>query len=146
VQYRAIIEKEKIGRPAWNVSFPDCPGCLTFGRSEANALDAAHGALEGWLETMLATGQVPPAPKAKRGHAVTVNPVLSAVVQIRQRRAELGLTQAQAARLAKVSQQQIARLENPDANPTLATLDKVASALGMRVELSLTTFSEPDGS
>jgi predicted RNase H-like HicB family nuclease len=29
MQYRAVIEKE--GR-AFNVSFPDCPGCLTFGK------------------------------------------------------------------------------------------------------------------
>jgi len=38
---------------------------------------------------------------------------LSAVVLIRQRRAELGLSQAEVAKRADVSQQQIARLENP---------------------------------
>jgi predicted RNase H-like HicB family nuclease/DNA-binding XRE family transcriptional regulator len=136
MQYRAIIEKEN--SRAWNVSFPDCPGCLTCGTTEAKAIEAAHEALEGWLETYLVTGQVPPVPRAKRGHAVTVNPVLSVVVQIRQRRAELGITQAQAAKRAGMSQQQIARLEDPDRNPTLATLDKVATALGMRIELSMT--------
>jgi predicted RNase H-like HicB family nuclease/DNA-binding XRE family transcriptional regulator len=135
MQYRATVDRE--GKN-WNVSFADCPGCFTFGKSEASAVRAAHGALEGWLEAALLTGIVPPVPKAKRGHVVTVNPRLSAVVQIRQRRAALGLTQAQTARRASVTQQQIAKLENPDGNPTLATLDKVARALGMRVELSLT--------
>ena len=136
MQYRAVIARES--SKAWNVSFPDCPGCFTFGKSEASALKAAHEALEGWLEACLVSGVVPPVAKAKRGYVITVNPRLSAVVQIRQRRAELGLTQAQAARSAGVSQQQIAKLENPDGNPTLATLDKVATALGMRVELSMT--------
>ena len=135
MQYRALIEKE--GR-AFNVSFPDCPGCLTFGKSEADAIAQAHEALTGWLEASLTSGVVPPAPKAKRGHAIAVNPHLAAVVLIRQRRAELGLSQAEVARRAGVSQQQIARLENPDGNPTLAMLAKVAEALGCRIELSLT--------
>ncbi|HKY34971.1 MAG TPA: type II toxin-antitoxin system HicB family antitoxin [Polyangiaceae bacterium] len=63
MQYRATIEKE--GR-AYNVSFPDCPGCLTFGKSEEKALDAAHDALQGWLEACLVSGVNPPVPKAKR--------------------------------------------------------------------------------
>jgi len=37
-----------------------------------------------------------------------------------------------------VSQQQIAKLEDPDGNPTVATLEKIAAALGLRLEL---TFS-----
>ena len=135
MQYRATIEKE--GR-AYNVSFPDCPGCLTFGKSEEKALDAAHEALQGWLEACLVSGIVPPVPRAKRGRLVTVSPHLSAVVLIRQRRAELGLSQAQVAKRAGVSQQQIARLENPDGNPTLTMLAKVAGALRCRVELNLT--------
>ncbi|HKY34577.1 MAG TPA: helix-turn-helix transcriptional regulator [Polyangiaceae bacterium] len=57
---------------------------------------------------------------------------------IRQRRAELRLSQAQVAKRAGVSQQQIAHLESPDGNPTLAMLAKVARALGCRVELNLT--------
>ncbi len=135
MQYRATIVKE--GR-AWNVSFADCPGCLTFGKSEADAAMQASEALEGWLEATLAAGTVPPAPKAKRGVAITVNPHLSAVALIRQRRAELGLSQGAVAKRAGVSQQQIARLEDPDGNPTLETLTKVTAALGCRLELNLT--------
>lgn len=41
----------------------------------------------------------------------------------------------QAARAAGVTQQQIAKLENPDENPTMATIKKVATALGAQVEL-----------
>ena len=70
MQYLAVVEKES--SRAWNVSFPDCPGCLTCGTTEAKAIEAAHEALEGWLETYLVTGQVPPARRAKRGHAIAV--------------------------------------------------------------------------
>jgi len=48
------------------------------------------------------------------------------------------MTQAQAAKLVGVSQQQVAKLEDPDGNPTLAALEKVAAALGLRLEVTLT--------
>ena len=134
MQYRATIERESARGP-YNVSFADCPGCLTFGKTAAAALENAHEALEGWLEAHLISGTVPPAPKAKRGTPIDVRWRLAIVVQLRQRRAELGLTQAQLAKRAKLTQQQIAKLENPDENPTLATLEKVTAALGARFEL-----------
>ena len=65
-----------------------------------------------------------------------VAPLLSAVLQIRWRREELELTQGQLAKRAGVSQQQIAKLEDPDGNPTIATLEKIAAALGLRLEVS----------
>jgi predicted transcriptional regulator len=58
------------------------------------------------------------------------------VLQTRWRREELELTQGQLAKRAGVSQQQIAKLEDPDGNPTVATLEKIAIALGLRLELS----------
>jgi len=47
MDYRARLTRE--GR-RWLVDFPDCPGCQTFGQSQASALTAAREALEGWLE------------------------------------------------------------------------------------------------
>lgn len=43
------------------------------------------------------------------------------------------LTQADLAAMAGVTQQAIAKLEREDSNPTVATLVKVAAALGFRV-------------
>lgn len=60
---------------------------------------------------------------------------LSAALLIRWRRQELGLSQRQLAQRLRVSQQQIAKLENPDENPTLVTLERAAAGLGMRLEL-----------
>jgi len=69
--------------------------------------------------------------------AVRVRPRLAAVLQIRWARADAGLSQAALAERAGVSQQQIAKIENPDGNPTVATLEKVAAALGLRLDLVL---------
>lgn len=44
--YPALFEKEG---NFYNVSFPDLPGCLTFGESMSEALHMAQDALEGYL-------------------------------------------------------------------------------------------------
>ena len=56
---------------------------------------------------------------------------------IEELRLKEGLTQAQLAKKAKVSQPMIARLERGDQDrvPTLATINKVMSALGHEVDL-----------
>jgi predicted transcriptional regulator len=67
--------------------------------------------------------------------AIRVRPGLSAAVQLRWARQDAKLSQKQLADRAGVSQQQIAKLEDPDENPTLATLEKVFDALGVQVDL-----------
>jgi antitoxin HicB len=119
------------------VDFPDCPGCQTFGDNEEHARQMAVEALEGWLETHLAGGQVPPRPRSPReGVPIAVRPQLAIALQIRWLRDDEGLTQAQLAKRAKVAQQQIARLEDPDANPTISTIESVAAALQTRVQIA----------
>lgn len=138
--YRAAIKRS--GKH-WLISFADCQGCLTYGNSKAEALDNAKEALEGWLEAHLQQGNVPPRPRTRsKGEDVEVDPRLAAVLQIRWRRAELQLTQGQVAKRSGVSQQQIAKLENPDGNPTIATLAKIAEALGLRLEVSFHDAAE----
>ena len=46
-----------------------------------------------------------------------------------------GLTQAQLAKKAKMTQPEIARLENPDANPKIETLLRATVPLGYRLKL-----------
>jgi predicted RNase H-like HicB family nuclease/DNA-binding XRE family transcriptional regulator len=122
----------------WTAAFVDAPGCVTQGRSEAKALAAASEALSGWLEAHLVDGRSPPRPTKSRGaHAVTVDPQLAVAVALRWARIDAGLTQAQLAAKVGVSQQQVAKLERPGANPSIATLRKIASALGARLELEL---------
>ena len=118
--------------------FSDAPGCQTFADSEAELRVAAKEALEGWLEAHLESGQVPPAPKPRvaRGLAIEVDPALSVAIELRRARHAAGLSQSALASLARVSQQQIAKLERPGENPSIETLKKVAAAMGLRPVVS----------
>jgi antitoxin HicB len=121
----------------WLVDFPDCPGCQTFGHSKTEALEMAADALAGWLATVLKHGELPPVPKSRTGQTMVAVPVparLAAVIMIRLRRAELGLTQKQLADRLGVSQQQVAKLEDPDTNSSLASIEKAMRAIGVRLE------------
>jgi DNA-binding XRE family transcriptional regulator/predicted RNase H-like HicB family nuclease len=122
----------------WTADFVDAPGCVTQGTSRAKAIAAAGEALAGWLEAHLIDGRSPPRPAQRRGTVpVPVDPQLAVAVTLRWARLDAGLTQAQLATRAGVSQQQVAKLERPGANPSVATLRKIADALGARLELSL---------
>jgi len=122
--------------------FPDCPGCQTFADSGDDLASAAREALEGWLEAHLADGQIPPRPRAhrnvpagKKRAEVSVRPGLAAALAIRWARHDADLSQTQLGELAGVRQQQIAKLEDPDENPSLETLEKVGRALGLEVAI-----------
>jgi len=136
VHYHVKLERE--GR-SWNAMFVDAPGCATFATSRAKALAAAREAIEGWLEAHLIDGRAPsrPVSSARGTEPIEVDPQLTIAVALRWARQDAGLTQAQLASRIGVSQQQIAKLERPGANPSIATLRKVADALGVRVQFEL---------
>lgn len=146
---RYIAELKQEGKNLL-VSFPDCPGCQTFGPTRERALAMAAEALEGWLEAHLITGDAPPQPKRRRESsgggrewvAVAVPPILAVRLQLRWARLALGLSQAALAERVGVSRQQIALLEHPDTNMTLRTLERVARALDLQVEIRLSGQSE----
>jgi predicted RNase H-like HicB family nuclease/DNA-binding XRE family transcriptional regulator len=124
--------------------FPDCPGCQTFADGGDHLAQAAQEALEGWLEAHLVDGKVPPRPTShsrtpagKKLAGIPVRAGLAAALTIRWARHDAGLTQTELGRLAGVKQQQIAKLEDPDENPTLETIEKVAKALGRGVNVAL---------
>ncbi|HEY2856112.1 MAG TPA: type II toxin-antitoxin system HicB family antitoxin [Gemmatimonadaceae bacterium] len=128
------------------ITFPDCPGCQTFAERRDEIDSVAREALEGWLETHLVTGDLPPLPSARdarRGKSreerrrVTIDPALALRLTLRWARHARGLSQGELAKLTGVSRQQISLLEAPDTNPTLLTLQKVAEALGMDLQISL---------
>lgn len=119
------------------MNFPDCPGCQTFGDSKDQATEMATDALAGWLASMLKHGELPPLPKSREGRSMVAVPVparLAAVIMIRSRRAKLRVTQKQLAERLGVSQQQVAKLEDPDTNSSLGSIEKAMHALGIRLE------------
>lgn len=141
MRYPATITQED---GAFVVLFPNCPGCQTQADTKDEIAPMAQEALEGWLEATMAAGDAPPippkrarVPKGSRLLWVEVPTKLAVKIELRWTRRHARLTQAQLAKRAGVSQQQIAQLEHPDSNPTLDTLEKVARALGAHLELHL---------
>lgn len=132
MHYHAKLERE--GRK-WNAIFVDAPGCATCASSRVKVLAAAKEALEGWLEAHLLDGRAPPkpAPSCRGAERIEFDPQLAVAVALRWARQSAGLTQTQLASRIGVSQQQVAKLERPGANPSIATLRKLADALGVRV-------------
>ncbi len=53
--YFAVFDPAEEG--GYNVSFPDFPGCVTFGRTFEEARTKAHEVLELWLEELAAEKQ-----------------------------------------------------------------------------------------
>lgn len=68
---------------------------------------------------------------------IHVEPQLAVALTLRWARHDAGMTQAQLPTRAGVSQQHVAKLERPGSNPSIATLHKIAEALGARLELDL---------
>jgi len=140
MHYTAVVTKD--GRQTL-AEFPGCPGCQTFADPGQDIGERASEALLGWLEAHLASGQAPPEPKTvrRKGHGrrieVAVPAKLAVKLALRWARKRARLTQAELARRVGMSQPAIARLEHPDYNPTLDLLERVAQALGTRLEVDL---------
>jgi DNA-binding XRE family transcriptional regulator len=69
---------------------------------------------------------------------------MNVVVEIKNRRKDLGLTQGDLAEIAGVSLHTLINLESENGNPTLQVLSKVLSAIGL--ELTITLSKTGDGS
>jgi DNA-binding XRE family transcriptional regulator len=134
-----VVEKDG----AWQATFKDWPGFQVRSQSAAELPSRAQQALETRLTAALRTRKTPPHPsrrihlwKRERLLKVPVSPDVAVPILIRWARAEAGLTQAALAERLGVSQSRIARLEIPGANPSLESLNAVAEALGLRMEIA----------
>jgi DNA-binding XRE family transcriptional regulator/predicted RNase H-like HicB family nuclease len=141
MQYQATVRRE--GKRVL-ADFPDCPGCQTFAEPGQRIEDVAQEALEGWLESSLIDGEVPPKPKHRlrpqRGAwllSVDVSAELWVKLSLRWARTEAGWSQAELARRAGISQQMVAKLENPKYHQRFEALDTVLRALGRRLRVEL---------
>jgi transcriptional regulator with XRE-family HTH domain/predicted RNase H-like HicB family nuclease len=142
MRYPAVVTKEGKNILA---NFPTCPGCQTFAPPGHDIEHEAAEALELWLETQLQERTLPARPprtfKTRKGTVlwVVVDPKLAVKLELRWMRDDLGLTQAELARLAGVSQPAIAQLESPDSNPTIDAVNRVARAMGRQIDLHPTS-------
>ena len=138
--YPAVIEYDKKDH-AYTVSFPDIPGCVTFGKTFDEAKSKAEEALSGYLASIFDRHfKIPISSKTKGKNVNLILPEPSVLVPIllRSIREEMRLNQADAANRLGISYQSYQKLENPNrANPTLKTLQKVSRAFGKRLIMSL---------
>ena len=63
LSYFAVFDPAKEG--GYNVSFPDFPGCVTFGRTFEEAREKAQEVLELWLEELASQKQKIPTRAAR---------------------------------------------------------------------------------
>jgi len=121
----------------WLAEFPDAPGCQTYAASRDELWAAATEALEGWLCAHMAHGNLPPEPRDRRGRRIFVDPRIAIAVLIRRARCRYGHTQVGLAKLAGLTQQRVAKLEDPRCNPSLRTVTRAFAALGLDVDFSV---------
>ncbi len=118
---------------SWNIRFPDVENVATTAQNEQSVPERARVALEKHLRQQMCDGTFPSwpgmhlAPHAheKRCH-INVPAGLSVAVQVRRLRIQRGWSQTELAHRVGVSQQQIAKVEDPDTNPTVDTIAKIA--------------------
>ncbi len=134
LQYPAKIRKLE---GVYLVTFPDFENINTWGETLDQALKNAEEALNGCLQSDFERGFQIHEPSDKKGrniYDIPVKPHIAVSLMLRKLRA--GRTQQEIARKLKISFQVYQRLENPrKANPTIKTLEKVASAYGKHVTL-----------
>jgi predicted RNase H-like HicB family nuclease len=70
-RYTAVLEPDEEEPHRYNVRVPALPGCLTYGESIQDALENAHEAITGYVESLIADGKPVP---------VEVHPALTAVL------------------------------------------------------------------
>jgi len=130
----SIVEK---GRP-FGTSFPDLPNIVTIGRTREEAIAQASEALNAALATDVGRGfGLPSSSKRKRG-MVDIEVESHILVACQLRRIRGARSQSEIAQGLGLSCQAYQRLENPArGNPTIQTLERVAKALGKRLEVMI---------
>jgi transcriptional regulator with XRE-family HTH domain len=71
---------------------------------------------------------------------------LDAAVVLRRAREQMGLSQRELAKRAGTAQSVVARIESGVTSPTLSTLNRLLTALGLELRAEVTPRAEPDES
>lgn len=115
--------------------FPDVPEALTYGETEALALEQAQDALYEALDQYMTTRKDIPAPGPVAGYSIAVEPMIAIKLSIYQAMREKGLTQDRLAALLKCDARQVRRLLDIFHNSTLPQLVTALEALDYRLEV-----------
>jgi len=120
------------------VTFPDVPGAITFGETEAEALDHAVDALESILSVMIADRRDIPLPSPADGRPTVAPTLLGSLklilyVAMRAR----GWRKADLARALAMDPRLVDRLLDLRHRSTVAQLDAALRACGARYEVGM---------
>jgi len=137
IRYKAKIEKDDEG---FTVSFPDLPGCFSYG---STLKEAKVNAIEG-LDLYLEEANDPkwPLPKAlnhkgSNCYWIVPSPQIAIPLMIREARKAKRISQQKAADLLDIKLQTYQKLEYPrKSNPTAMTLLKIAGVFNTKFEIS----------
>jgi antitoxin HicB len=127
-----LSEKDNV----YEVTFPDLPGCITYGETFEEARQQAAEALTGYLESVLSREIEFQGPSAISGDVYEIEPEkhVAFALWLRRKRKEAGMTQSDAAAKLGVKYQVYQRLEDPRrSNPTLKTIEKLERVFGSRI-------------
>ena len=125
------------------VFFVDVPEAITAGATLGQALDHARDALVVALAGYLAQGRaVPPPSKTKRGQRLVAVPPRAAIkIAIHDAMRESAVTQAQLAQTMGIDARQVRRLLDLGHESRLSQLEAALAALGLHVEVSVSSLS-----
>lgn len=137
IRYKAKIEKDDNG---YTVSFPDLPGCFSYGSTLKEAKANAVEALDLYLEE--ANDPKWPLPKAINHKGPSYSWIIPTAeiaipLMIREARKAKRISQQKAADLLDMKLQTYQKLEYPrKSNPTAMTLLRIAEAFKTKFEIS----------
>ncbi len=125
------------------VQFPDHPTVITYGTDREDAIEMGREALNAALESDYDRHVPLPAPcnkpRAKKGQEpvfIPLEPDVRTAFLVRGWREAGGLSQSQMAKRMGISTPAYQRMERPGrSNLTVATLDRIAHAVGKRLVL-----------
>ena len=134
--YPAVIEYDGED-DAYHVSFPDLPGCLTFGNTIDDARENAKEALSAYLESIDSRKlKVPAASELTGSNVFPIEPETSVgfAIWLKQRREAMGMSQSEVAEQLGIAYQTYQRIEDPaKSNPTLKTMLKLEKVFDHRL-------------
>ena len=119
------------------VTFPDEPGAVTYGETEAEALENAVDALETVISGMIGNRQDIPTPSAVgKRPGVSLSLLGSLKIALYRAMRERGWRKADLARAMKLNPRQIDRLLDLRHASTVAQLEQALAVCGMRAEVA----------
>jgi len=121
------------------VRFPDLPEALTDGATKAEALAEAADCLSEALAGRIRRGEPVPAPSPVAGklHSVVPDPTIALKTALYGVLRDRGMTGADLARDLCIDERKAARLVDPRAASSLASLENALAAVGYEIEIEV---------